>query len=62
IAATLDRVARDFADVALGSYPKLNDPEHRVKLTLESRVPERVEAALAALIAGLPPEAIVRVE
>ncbi|MFN7132496.1 MAG: competence/damage-inducible protein A [Myxococcales bacterium] len=62
IAAALDRVALAFADVAIGSYPRFDTADHKVKITLEARAGERVEAALQALLGALPPSAIVRVE
>lgn len=62
IAAILDRVAAENPDVALGSYPRLDDPDHKVKLTLEGRSPEPVEAALAQLLERLPREFVIRIE
>ncbi len=46
----------------LGSYPKLSDPEYRVRLTLESKDEAYLERALEDLIARMPPEYIVKVE
>lgn len=56
--AVLDR----FPDLLLGSYPILNNPEHSVILTLESKSPEYVEHALRFLLDRLPPPSIVRIE
>lgn len=58
----LDRVVARFPGVQVGSYPKLSDPEYHVKITLEAKDRAAVEAATEALVASLPPEAIVRVE
>ena len=62
IAACLDATLARFPALLLGSYPKLNDPEYRVRITLESKDLGYVEQALAALLAMLPPEAVVRTE
>jgi len=62
IAAVLDAIAREHPAVALGSYPRVDDADHRVKLTLEAQVPAPVEAALEALLARLPREIVIRVE
>lgn len=62
IARHLDLVAGKYADVALGSYPRL-EPDadgHRVKLTLEGKTRERVDSAAAELIELLGAELIVR--
>ncbi len=62
IAASLNRVLEQFPELALGSYPKLNDPEYAVRITLESKNRDYVERALAAMLAILPPQAVVRTE
>ena len=62
IAAHLNRTVEEFPDLLLGSYPKLNEPEYRVRLTLESKDRDYLERALAALLALLPADAVVRVE
>ncbi|MGD9763934.1 MAG: competence/damage-inducible protein A [Candidatus Binatia bacterium] len=62
IAAHLTRTLEQFPDLLLGSYPKLDDPEYRVRITLESKDEAYVERALAALLNILPPSAVVRTE
>ena len=62
IAAYLNRTLEQFPELLLGSYPKLNDPEYRVRITLESKDQCYVERALAALLTMLPPNAVVRTE
>lgn len=62
IAAHLDRTLEEFPDLLLGSYPKLNDPAYRVRITLESKDQAYVERALAALLRRLPPDTVVRTE
>lgn len=62
IAAILDRIFREHPGIGLGSYPRIDDADHRVKLTLEAKGREPVERALAALLELLPREWVVRVE
>lgn len=62
IAAILDGIARDHPAVALGSYPRVDDADHRVKLTLEAQDQAPVERALEDLLHRLPGEVVIRVE
>jgi molybdenum cofactor synthesis domain-containing protein len=62
IAAALARVAREHPSVEIGSYPRFDAADHRVKLTVESKDEARVVAARDALLAALPPGSVVRVE
>ncbi len=62
IAAHLNQTLAEFPELLLGSYPKLNDPEYSVRITLESKDRDYVERALAALLARLQPDAVVRTE
>ncbi len=62
IAVYLNRTMESFPNLMLGSYPKLGDPEYRVRITLESKDLDYLERAFKALISMLPPEAIVRTE
>jgi molybdopterin-biosynthesis enzyme MoeA-like protein len=62
IAALLEAIEARFAGVAIGSYPRLNDPEYSVKVTVDGRDATTVDAALAALEAELPKDRIVRIE
>jgi molybdenum cofactor synthesis domain-containing protein len=62
-AAELARVAAAHPEVELGSYPRFDQgADHRVKLTVESRDAAQVQAALAALLAALPREWVLRSE
>lgn len=61
LAPRLDRVAAAHGAVEIGSYPRFDAADHRVKITLESKDLAAVEAAVAALLAALPPGALVRV-
>jgi molybdopterin-biosynthesis enzyme MoeA-like protein len=58
----LDEVVARFPDVAVGSYPKWQDPTYKTKLTFDGRDPARVEAAKDAFLALLPPGEPQRVE
>jgi molybdenum cofactor synthesis domain-containing protein len=62
IAAPLAEVARAHPDVELGSYPRFDEADHRVKLTVEARDAGAVDRALAALLRVLPEQAVLRVE
>jgi molybdenum cofactor synthesis domain-containing protein len=62
IAPILDGIARAHPQVAIGSYPRFDDADHRVRVTLESKDRSGVEAAVAALLAALPPGVVLRTE
>ncbi len=62
IAAALDRVVRDHPTVEIGSYPRFDGADHRVKLTVESKDEASVVAARDALLAALPPGSVIRSE
>jgi len=53
IAGELDRVVAAFVGVQVGSYPKLDAPDYKVKVTLESKDAAQVEAATAELVRAL---------
>jgi len=62
IAEFLNATLTAFPELLLGSYPKLSDPEYRVRLTLESKDEAYVERALADLVGRLPSGCVFRVE
>ncbi len=62
IAGYLNATLAAFPDLMLGSYPKLSDPEYRVRVTLESKDRAYVARAFDDLVARLPPDVIVRTE
>jgi len=62
LAPLLDRVALAHAQVEIGSYPRFDDADHRVRVTVEGKDRALVQAALEALLAILPPGALVRSE
>jgi molybdenum cofactor synthesis domain-containing protein len=62
IAPALDRIALEHAGVEIGSYPRFDEADHRVLVTIEAKDASRVAAALAALLAALPAGAVLRTE
>jgi molybdenum cofactor synthesis domain-containing protein len=62
IAEHLNACLRSYPALLLGSYPRIGNPEYRVKLTLESKDREYVEQAFDHLIELLPHEIVVKVE
>ncbi len=59
IAGRLDAVVAAFPAVAIGSYPRLDAPDHKVKITLDGRDHDAVERATARLVEALG-NAVVR--
>ncbi len=62
VAPVLDQVAHEYPSVEIGSYPRFDEADHRVRVTLEAKDGGRVSAALAALLAALPAGAVLRTE
>ena len=62
IAETLNTLLREFPELILGSYPRINEPEYRVLLTLESRDGDYLNRAAETLISRLPPDAIHKID
>jgi len=62
LAPILDRLAAQHPAVEIGSYPRFDGADHRVKITLESKDRAGVEAGLRALLAALPEGVLVRVQ
>jgi molybdenum cofactor synthesis domain-containing protein len=62
IAGSLNQCLAQYPDLLLGSYPRIGDPEYRVKLTLESKDRDYLERAFTHLMALLPKEVVVRTE
>jgi molybdenum cofactor synthesis domain-containing protein len=50
IAGALDEVVAEFPSVTIGSYPRLDAPDHKVKITFDGRDEAAVEQALARLV------------
>jgi molybdenum cofactor synthesis domain-containing protein len=61
IAGALDAVVAEFPTVAVGSYPRLDAADHKVKITLDGRDPDSVERAAARVVERLG-AAVVRLE
>lgn len=61
-AQALDEVSRRHPEVDIGSYPRFDDADHRVKVTFEGKDAARIEAALGDFLAALPPGAVLRCE
>ena len=62
IAEHLDATVAAFPGVSLGSYPRFDAADHRVKVTFDGRREEDVRAAVEFCRARLPAGAVVRVE
>ncbi len=62
LAEHLDATVAAFPGVAVGSYPRFDDADHRVKVTFDGRAEAEVREAAACLKARLPPGTIVREE
>jgi len=62
IAQHLNSCLSRFPALLLGSYPKLHNPEYRVKLTLESKDRDYLERAFRDLLELLPKDAVVKTE
>jgi len=62
IASQLHELLDEFADLMLGSYPRIDEEEFRVMLTLESRDVDYLDRALDSLLSRLPEDTIHRVE
>jgi molybdenum cofactor synthesis domain-containing protein len=62
IAAALDQVVLAHPSVEIGSYPRFDGADHRVKLTVESKNEADVVAARDALLVALPPGSVIRFE
>jgi molybdenum cofactor synthesis domain-containing protein len=62
IAKTLNDLLEKFPDVLLGSYPALDNPDFKVKVTVESKDRDYLTRAAEWLLEKLPTGRIVRVE
>jgi FAD synthetase len=62
IAATLNELLTTFPELLLGSYPVLDIPEYKVKVTLESKDAGYLNRALQSLLKSLPDGAVHCVE
>ena len=56
------RMMEEKYGVSIGSYPRFNAADHRVRVTIEARTPGPVNEACAFLIGQLPEDVVVRVD
>ena len=62
LAVPLAAVAEAHPSVEVGSYPRFDESEYRVKVTVEGRNRDAVRAAAQAVLAAVPALALVRTE
>lgn len=62
VAARLSEAVAEHPEVQIGSYPRMDDADHRVRVTVESTDPGAVDRAVEHLVELLPPDKVVRVE
>jgi molybdenum cofactor synthesis domain-containing protein len=62
LAEHLNAMLAAFPALLCGSYPEIANPEYKVRITLESKDPGYLEAALQDLLGRLPASAVVRVQ
>jgi molybdenum cofactor synthesis domain-containing protein len=62
IASILNQLLTNFPELLLGSYPVLDNPEYRVKVTLESKDRNYLGQAFQKLLSALPQGSIHRTE
>jgi molybdenum cofactor synthesis domain-containing protein len=62
LAMPLAEVAEAHPDVEIGSYPRFDGADHRVRVTVEGRAPEAVRNASLAILSAVAPEALVRAD
>jgi FAD synthetase len=62
IADVLNELLVEFPQLMVGSYPRMNEVDYRVMITIESRDNEYLERSLASLLARLPDVTIHRVD
>jgi hypothetical protein len=58
----LNQVLGQFPQLLLGSYPVLDIPDYKVKVTLESKDADYLDRALRSFLASLPADAVHRIE
>jgi molybdenum cofactor synthesis domain-containing protein len=62
IAVMLNDLLAKFPQLMLGSYPVLDLPDYKVKVTLESKDSSYLDRALQAFVASLPQDAVHRID
>jgi hypothetical protein len=51
-----------YPDLMLGSYPVLDLPDYKVKVTLESKDQKYLTRALEAFVSSLPKDSVHRID
>lgn len=62
IASILNSVLASYPKLLLGSYPVLDNPEYKVKVTLESKDAEYLNQAFEKFLSAIPKGSIHRIE
>jgi molybdopterin-biosynthesis enzyme MoeA-like protein len=62
VADEISRVADEQPTVKIGSYPRMGDPDHRLRITVEGEDPEALDRAVARLRELLPAGSVLRIE
>jgi molybdopterin-biosynthesis enzyme MoeA-like protein len=62
IADVLNALLEEFPQLMLGSYPRINEEDYRVMLTLESKDADYLDRATKTLTGRLPSGAIHKIE
>jgi len=62
IANLLNEVLAKFPQILLGSYPVLDIPEYKVKVTFESKDAAYLDQALQSFLSSLPDDGVYRTE
>jgi FAD synthetase len=62
IASILNELLAKYPQLMLGSYPVLDVPDYKVKVTLESKDSDYLDHALQAFVASLPQDAVQRID
>lgn len=62
IASVLNGLLEGFPDLLVGSYPVIDNPDYKVKVTLESKDSGYLDQAFQKLLSALPQGAVHRIE
>jgi len=62
IATMLNDLLVKYPEIMLGSYPVLDLPDYKVKVTLESKDQKYLTEALATFVASLPKDGVHRID
>ena len=62
IAAFMNDLLLKYPQLMLGSYPVLDSPDYKVKVTLESKDSDYLDQALQSFLSALPDGAVLRIQ